>query len=256
MKQVHHQEKEQFKKLFNQENIDRFEDRYKVLEAFLQSEHHFTDAEIVERLRNDGHSLDLEFVRNTLDMMCHYGFAQANRFDNGQVRYEHRHLGQHHDHMICTKCRKIVEFENDQMEALQRQIANSHGFHMLQHRMEIYGICSDCLEEQVHRMPLVAAPQGERLIIRDFIGGSTARMRLLTMGLRIGDEIEVLTNIHQGQVVISVDYHRYALGRGLAQKILVEPVHGPVHGKDTENSDGKSSGKEERSASGGIHAVK
>jgi Fur family ferric uptake transcriptional regulator len=49
-------------------------------------------------------------------------------------------------------------------------------------------------------------------------------MRLLTMGLRIGDPIEVITNQKKGQVVIAADFKRYALGRGLAEKIMVEPV--------------------------------
>jgi Fur family ferric uptake transcriptional regulator len=44
------------------------------------------------------------------------------------------------------------------------------------------------------------------------------------MGLRLGDEIEVITNNRQGQLAIAADYKRYVLGRGLAQKILVEPM--------------------------------
>lgn len=222
MKRVHTQEKEQFKKLFRQEHIDNFEDRFKVLDAFLQTERHLTDKELLELLDERGYKLDPRFVKDTLKLMCRFGFAQANRFDNGQVRYEHRHLGQHHDHIICTKCRKIIEFKDDHLENLQIQIAAAYGFHILQHKMEIYGICSECLKERAQLMPLVMAKQGERLVIREFSGGSTAHIRLMSMGLRIGDEIEVVTSVSKGQVVISLDYNRYALGRGLAQKILVE----------------------------------
>ncbi len=224
MKRVHTQEKEQFKKLFRQEHIDNFEDRFKVLDAFLQTERHVTDEELLELLDERGYKLDPNFVRDTLKLMCRFGFAQANRFDNGQVRYEHRHLGQHHDHIICTKCRKITEFKDDQLENLQIQIAAAYGFCMLQHKMEIYGICSECLRERAQLMPLTMAKQGERLVIREFAGGSTSHIRLISMGLRIGDEIEVVTSVSRGQVVISLDYNRYALGRGLAQKILVEPL--------------------------------
>jgi Fur family ferric uptake transcriptional regulator len=88
-----------------------------------------------------------EFVIDTLKLLCRYGFAQQHTFDNGVYRYEHRHLGQHHDHMVCTKCKKILEFQNDQIENLQVSVAATHGFHMLQHKMEIYGICSDCLKQ-------------------------------------------------------------------------------------------------------------
>jgi Fur family ferric uptake transcriptional regulator len=226
MRQIHVQEKQQFKKLFKQEHIDSFEDRYKILEAFLQTEKHVTVDELVQLLDNNGWTLDPEFVRETLKLMCRFGFAQKSRFNNGAVRYEHRHLGQHHDHMICTKCRKIIEFQENQLEDLQIRIAAYHGFHMLQHKMEIYGICSDCLKERIRIMPLIAAKPGERLVIKEISGGAGAKMRLLTMGLRLGDNIEVINNNHQGQLVIALDLKRFVVGRGLAEKIMVEPSQG------------------------------
>ena len=222
MKQIHIQEKQQFKKLFKQEQIDDFEDRFKVLEVFLQTEKHVSVNELVERLEGNGWRLDSEFVKETLRLMCRFGFAHQSRFDNGAVLYEHRHLGQHHDHMICTKCRKILEFEEAQIEQLQIKIAAAHGFHMLQHKLEIYGICDNCLRERIQLMPLILAKPGERLVIKEINGGASVQMRLLTMGLRTDDKIEVITNNNQGQLAIAADLKRYVLGRGLAEKILVE----------------------------------
>lgn len=224
MKQLHIQEKKQFKKLFKQEQIDNFEDRFKVLEAFLQTEKHITIDELAALLEQSGWRLDADFVRETMKLMCRFGFAHKSSFDNGAVRYEHRHLGHHHDHMICTKCRKIIEFEEDRLEELQIKIAAVQGFHMLQHKMEIYGICADCLRERIQLMPLTGAKPGERLVLKEFTGGVSGRMRLLSLGLRIGDEIEVITNNSKGQMAVAAEYKRYVLGRGLAQKILVEPI--------------------------------
>ncbi|UCD77694.1 MAG: transcriptional repressor [Desulfobacterales bacterium] len=226
MKQVHIQEKQQFKNLFKQENIDNFEDRFKILEAFLQTEKHVTVNELVELLKESGWQLEPEFVRETLKLMCRFGFAHKSRFDNGELRYEHRHLGQHHDHMICTKCRKIFEFEDKQIEQLQIKIAAAHGFHMLQHKLEIYGICNNCLKERIQMMSLIHAKPGERLVIKEISGGAGVKMRLLTMGLRRDDKIEVITNNGQGQLAIAADLKRYVLGRGLAEKIMVERVDG------------------------------
>ena len=224
MKQIHHHEKEQFRKLFEQENIDRIEDRFRVLETFLQTEHHLTVSELQHILKDNKLYFDDHFIKDTLKLMCRYGFAQKRIFDDVETRYEHRHLGQHHDHMICTKCGKISEFEDDKLEKTQIQIALAHGFHMLQHKMEIYGICSDCQKEHVKQMPLSMAKPGETLLIKDLLGGATARMRLLTMGLRIGDHIEVVTNQGSGQLVVSLAFNRYVIGRGMAEKVLVEPV--------------------------------
>lgn len=223
MKHLHIKEKEQFKQLCLQENIDMFEDRYKVLEVFLQTENHVAVSELADLISSLGYKISIEFVKETLNFMCRFGFASKNRFDNGPVLYEHRHLGQHHDHMICTKCNKILEFSDENMENLQKEIAVRHGFHMLQHRMEIYGICSKCLKKRVKLMPLISAKEGEKMVIKDFTGRSGSCMRLISMGLRPGDKIEVIANPGKGKIVVAVDCKRYVIGHGLANKILVQP---------------------------------
>ncbi len=223
MKLLHQQEKEQFKTLFKQEHIDHINDRFAIMEVFLQTENHVTADKLCELLNDKGYNFSSGFVRDTLKLLCRYGFAQKNKFDNAVTQYEHRHLGQHHDHMICTKCRKIFEFQNDDLEKLQAKISATHGFHMLQHKMEIYGICSTCLKDRSRIIPLNMAKPGECLIIKDITGCAGLRMRLMTMGFRLEDEIEVISNNGQGQGVIAVDFQRYALGRGLSQKISVQP---------------------------------
>jgi Fur family ferric uptake transcriptional regulator len=226
---IHKQEKEQFVKLFKQDRIDRFNDRLAVLEVFLRTEHHVTANDLTDLVNRNGHRLSAEFVTDTIELMCRYGFAQQNRFNNGESRYEHRHLGQHHDHMICTKCRKIIEFEDSHLEQLQLKIAAAKGFHMLQHKMELYGLCRQCLDKRELLCTLDVAKKGERLVVKGFVGGAKARLRLLTMGLRIDDEIEVITNMMPGQLVIGLDYKRLVIGHGLAQKIQVSPV---IKGED------------------------
>jgi Fur family ferric uptake transcriptional regulator len=52
--------------------------------------------------------------------------------------------GEHHDHLICQTCNKIVEFEDDEIERLQEALARSYGFELRRHKHELYGICADC----------------------------------------------------------------------------------------------------------------
>ena len=219
---LHRQEKDQFCKLFKQDQIADFEDRFAVMEVFMQTDGHVSSADLSRKLADQNVRLTPEFVRDTLRLMCQYGFARKHQFDNGDVLYEHLHLGQHHDHMICTKCRKIMEFEDPGLESLQIQAAERHGFHLLQHKMEMYGICSECMANRRTLIPLSEAPRGERLVVARLDGGPMARARLMAMGLRIGDELDVITNSGQGQLVIGVDYKRMVLGRGLAQKLMVQ----------------------------------
>jgi len=226
MDPIHRQEERQTKSLFEKEGIDRIEDRMAILGAFLGIEEHISFNDFMGRLEEKGYGFDPDFVKKTLKLMCRYGFASKTRFEGQPTLYEHRHLGLHHDHLICTKCQKIMEFKNQQMEQLQVEIAATHGFHMLQHKMEIYGLCAECLKERVTLMPLSYAQEGERGIIEEFTGGSGAQLRLATMGLRSGDEVEVITNRGEGQIVVAVNTTRLALGRGIANKIMVKPNGG------------------------------
>jgi Fur family ferric uptake transcriptional regulator len=220
---IHDQEKKQFKRLFEDEGIDRTADRLTVLEVFLRIERHISFQELMDALHQNGYTFEPDFVKKTLNLLCRYGFAVKKEFQGRHPLYEHRHIGFHHDHLICTKCGKIVEFENSQMENLQIEIAALHGFHVLQHKMEMYGLCSECLKERVRLMPLAAAQEGERGIVEEFMGRSGAQLRLATLGLKKGDQVEVITNSGQGQIIVAVNATRIAMGRGIARKILVRP---------------------------------
>lgn len=222
MNERHEQEKKQFRKLLSQEGVDELDKRFQVLESFLKSENHETCRDISTRLEHKGICLGAGFIAETMELLCRFGFAQKLKFDDGPPRYEHRHLGFHHDHMVCTKCGSIIEFRDEALERQQVNLAAAYGFHMLQHKMEIYGICADCLEKRSLLLPLSRTKQGEFLVIKGFEGGKNAQMRLVSMGLRIGDTIEVVSTQAGGQLVIALGESRFVIGQGLAQKVMVE----------------------------------
>ncbi|GAB6146339.1 FeoA domain-containing protein [Desulfocicer niacini] len=225
MNSRHEQEKKQFKQLFHKEGVDAFEKRFKVLDCFLKTEQHLTCQEITALLKKDGNDMDSDFVEETMELLCQFGFADRVQFESGPRRYEHRHLGMHHDHMVCVKCGDILEFKDEVLEQKQAHVAAAYGFHMLQHRMEIYGICSKCLSTRELLMPLCRARQGETCIIKSFEGGCRAQMRLSSMGLRCGDRIEVVASQGGGQMVVATGDSRFAICHGLAEKIFVH--HAP-----------------------------
>jgi len=86
-------------------------------------------------------------------------------------------------------------------------------------------------------LPLALAKTGERVVIREIAGGRTARARLASMGLRTGDPVEVINNTGEGRIILGHDCTRLAIGRGLAQTIIVSlPDDG--RGQDKESSEG------------------
>lgn len=113
-----------------------------ILHDFLQNEH--ITAEQMYRLlaKKDPH-IGLATIYRTLNLFCEAGLAQARHFGS-QTQYDNvAHKG-HHDHLICTGCGKIVEFENQEIERLQEQVASKHGFTIKTHKLELYGHCSHC----------------------------------------------------------------------------------------------------------------
>ncbi len=220
----HEQEKKQFRRLFQQQNVDKFDERFKVLEAFLKLEHHVTRNDILRQLKEDGIHLDDGFVNTSMELLCRFGFASRVAFDSGEdILYEHRHLGVHHDHMVCAKCNAILEFKDEALETLQQKVAEAYGFYMLQHKMEIYGLCSRCMANRKKRVPLCKAKPGEKLIVKELEAGKKMQLRISSMGLKIGDLVEVVSNGFGGQVVIAVGENRLVIGTGMAQKIWVQP---------------------------------
>ncbi|MCP4681763.1 MAG: Fur family transcriptional regulator [Desulfobacterales bacterium] len=213
-------EKANFRTLIEADSKGNVKDRLNIVDVFLNTEEHVTLEQICEMLKEKGYDYTPDFVRQCLNRGVELGFAQKKQFHGQPIRYEHRHLGRHHDHIICTKCGKIVEFADMDMETRQVKIASEHGFHMLQHRMEIYGLCASCFDQRRQLIPLAIARRGERLTIREMVGVRSARARLASLGLRPGDEIEIINNTGRGRVILGHGQTRLAIGRGIAQKIM------------------------------------
>ena len=87
-------------------------------------------------------------LRNTRqrEVLTELGLAHERQFSDGHLRYEAAD-DLHHDHLICTRCGLIVEFEEDEIERLQEEVALRHGFRLASHRMELYGVCRNCLSQ-------------------------------------------------------------------------------------------------------------
>jgi len=214
-------EKDNFRNLIESDTTGDLDKRLHVIDAFLGTEEHVTVEDLVEILRKSGYDYDPAFVQQCLNRWVEHGFAQKKQFEGQPPRYEHRHLGRHHDHLICTRCGKIEEFRDEALERLQLQIAARRGFHMLQHKMEIYGLCSACLAKRRPLLPLAMAKNGESVIIKEIRGGREMIGRLAAMGFRPGDILEVINNNGKGRMIVGHECSRLALGRGIAQKIMV-----------------------------------
>lgn len=118
--------------------------RRDVLAEVLAGGGHFGAEELYASLRVTGRSVSLATVYRTLGLLCECGLVrQAPRWEDRE-RYESVHGQQHHDHMLCVECGRVIEFCDDELEALQSRICRRHGFVPIEHRMGIRGLCGPC----------------------------------------------------------------------------------------------------------------
>jgi Fur family ferric uptake transcriptional regulator len=116
-----------------------------IVEAFFSASGHLTVEDLLARVRARDPSVSQATVYRAMRLLTDSGVAQPRHFQEGQARYELADHGDlHHDHLICTGCGRIVEFVDDKIEELQHRVAKSHGFVVIDHRMELYGLCAAC----------------------------------------------------------------------------------------------------------------
>jgi Fur family ferric uptake transcriptional regulator len=116
-----------------------------ILESFLKTGKHIGVEELLLQVRRRSPTIGNATVYRTMKLFVEAGIAEERRFSTGATLYEaHDGDEHHHDHLICTSCERIFEFENEEIEKLQDEVAESHGFRLTHHKMELYGVCRDC----------------------------------------------------------------------------------------------------------------
>ncbi len=115
-----------------------------VTEVFFETEGHVTVEELLQRVRARDPRIGHATIYRTLKLLKDSGLAHERRFGDGVTRYELAHEDDHHDHLICLDCGRIVEFEDEAIERAQERVAERHGFELLLHRHELYGRCEAC----------------------------------------------------------------------------------------------------------------
>ncbi|MHB8708593.1 MAG: Fur family transcriptional regulator [Desulfuromonadales bacterium] len=136
--------KDKFRSYLATQGLKSTRQRDIILDEFLRAGAHLSTEELYLRLREQHPHIGYATVHRTLKLFAECGIAEPRHFGDGQTRYESNAGEEHHDHLICTDCGAIVEFENPQIEALQESVANQHGFRIARHRLELYGRCRQC----------------------------------------------------------------------------------------------------------------
>ena len=112
--------------------------RVKILQI-LESDgtHHYSAEEVYKTLLEQGEDVGLATVYRVLTQFESAGLVTRHNFDGGHSVFE-IDRGEHHDHMVCLETGKVIEFHNDEIEELQKRIAEEHGYDLTDHNLVLY----------------------------------------------------------------------------------------------------------------------
>ena len=137
-----------FHSFLRREGLKSTRQRDLIVREFAGAQGHVSVEELLQRVRAINPGLGYATVYRTLKLMVEGGLAGVRNFGEGFARYEP--LGEdHHDHLICESCGRIVEFHDEELERRQDQIAADLGYRVTHHRHELFGICANCLRSGV-----------------------------------------------------------------------------------------------------------
>ena len=120
--------------------------RFLVEHVFSRHEHFDADA-LIDNLPRKGHKdyVSQATVYRTLKEFVDAGLLNCFQLD-GRTVYEYDYGYPPHDHLYCTQCRKLIEFQSDLLGDLFNRVGAEHGFRVSHHRLIIHGVCAECVK--------------------------------------------------------------------------------------------------------------
>src|SRR6476620_5517742 len=139
-----------FRRYLRQQGLPVTLQREVVADVVFASSGHLSVEEIEAVLKERGERIGKATIYRTMEILVRSGLVEDHDFGDGFKRYEH--LFGHHpvrEHLVCTSCRTVVEFDRPEIQRIQDEVAAAHGFMPTRHRLEIYGLCAACQQKGV-----------------------------------------------------------------------------------------------------------
>lgn len=121
-------------------------ERQSLIREVLGNDSHFEAEQLLIALQQSGARVAKATVYRTLPLLVQCGIIKQIQFGDKLTRYEHTFGHEPHDHMVCRRCRRIIEFDSGEVMQLRTKIAAEHRFHAVGHRMQITGLCWECIQ--------------------------------------------------------------------------------------------------------------
>ena len=137
-------ERDIFRKYLERRGLKLTAERQAVFDQLFARHEHVEADEILVRLRARGKKISRATIYRTLELLVDSGVVGRVRVGEIGYRYERLRAGEHHDHLICNECGRVIEFFEPRIESLQDAGADRYGFLSISHSHQMRGICKQC----------------------------------------------------------------------------------------------------------------
>lgn len=115
-----------------------------ILDTLMEMNGHVTVPALLEVVRKLDPHVGLATVHRAMRLFVESGVVDEHQFGDAFAHFEVVSENTHHDHLVCTECGRISEFEEPLIERLQTRVAERYAFTIVHHRHVLYGLCSEC----------------------------------------------------------------------------------------------------------------
>jgi Fur family ferric uptake transcriptional regulator len=137
-------EKQKFREFMRSKGLKLTKERQDILNEIGNMKKHFDPDELFIKLKTKGSKVSRASVYRTIPLLIESGFIEEVVRVDRHAHYERVSEKQHHDHMICMKCGRVIEFYSPTLEMLQNEICQKEKFKGIRHTLEILGYCEKC----------------------------------------------------------------------------------------------------------------
>ena len=138
------QEKEIFVNYLKEKGLRNTRQREEILDAFLAANGHITIEELYNEVAKKDTGIGYATVYRNMNLMRECGLAEEIKIGKQKTRFEPPYGHGHHDHLICLKCGRFIEVNDEKIERLQVKLTEANNFTPVRHKLEIYGYCNKC----------------------------------------------------------------------------------------------------------------
>ncbi|NIA18527.1 MAG: transcriptional repressor [Simkaniaceae bacterium] len=134
----------ELQEIFLKEDLRYTRQREIIWQEICSSDEHRDAEDIYFTLKKRGVAVSRATVYRTIEVLVRNNLVRALNIGDGRFRYEKKLDQTHHDHLVCTECGKIIEFFDINVEKQQEKIAKDHGFTLIRHIHQLFGVCEEC----------------------------------------------------------------------------------------------------------------